>query len=134
MSFCSGGGVSASVHAGIPSPTPRSRHLPQQTAPIPPEQTSPAAHPPRTRHPQGLSTPNPGTKYNPLGLSTPPPRKQTLAYGQRAASTHPTGMHTCFTLKSIVNESHPPPPPWADTTENFISLAGGNNLEPSHTY
>ena len=25
----------------------------------------------------------------------PPPPKQTQAYGQRAASTHPTGMHSC---------------------------------------
>ena len=25
----------------------------------------------------------------------PPPPKQTQAYGQRAAGTHPTGMHYC---------------------------------------
>ena len=25
----------------------------------------------------------------------PPPGKQTQAYGQRAAGTHPTGMHSC---------------------------------------
>ena len=25
-----------------------------------------------------------------------PPGKQTLAYGQRAAGTHPTGMHSCL--------------------------------------
>ena len=27
---------------------------------------------------------------------TPPPGKQTPAYGQRAAGTHPTGMHSCL--------------------------------------
>ena len=26
----------------------------------------------------------------------PPPGKQTPAYRQRAAGTHPTGMHSCF--------------------------------------
>ena len=33
-----------------------------------------------------------------LSLGTPPPppcQKQTQAYGQRAAGTHPTGMHSC---------------------------------------
>ena len=38
----------------------------------PPDQT-----PPGSRHP-------------------PPPGKQTPAYGQRAAGSHPTGMHSCF--------------------------------------
>ena len=28
----------------------------------------------------------------------PPPPKQTQAYGQRAAGTHPTGMHSCLQL------------------------------------
>ena len=33
----------------------------------------------------------------PWHLSPPPPRrKQTAAYGQRAAGTHPTGMHSCY--------------------------------------
>ena len=77
-------GMSASVYAGIPSPpqeqtpAPKSRHppradTPQRRHPPPPEQTSP---PPERRH---------------------PPWKQTPAYGQRAAGTHPTGMHSCFT-------------------------------------
>ena len=64
-----GGGVSASVHAGIP--TPRDQPPPrEQTPPFPPEQTPP-------------------------GPDTPPP-KQTPAYGLRAAGTHPTGMHSCW--------------------------------------
>ena len=33
----------------------------------------------------------------PPGADTPP-RKQTPAYGQRAAGTHPTGMHSCLLL------------------------------------
>ena len=68
------GGGSASVHAGIPPPwsrpNPQSRHLPEQTPRR--EQTPPWSRPP-----------------------PPPPRKQTPAYGQRAAGTHPTGMHSC---------------------------------------
>ena len=41
----------------------------------------------------------------PLGPDTPPrpdtPRKQTPAYGQRAAGTHPTGMHSCLWFNLI---------------------------------
>ena len=41
--------------------------------------------------------------YTPPGADTPPrsrhpPPKQTPAYGQRAAGTHPTGMHSCLLL------------------------------------
>ena len=109
----SGGRVSASVHAGMPPP--QSRHPPEQTLPMeqtppqsrhPPEQTPPGSRHPREQTPPeqtppweqtpplGADTPGctpPGTKYT-LGLSTPP-GKQTLAYGQRAAGTHPTGIH-----------------------------------------
>ena len=47
----------------------------------------------------GVSEADPllGSRHPP-GLSTPP-KKQTPAYGQRAAGTHPTGMHSCFFLK-----------------------------------
>ena len=69
-----GGGVSASVHAGIPH-TPWSRHPPEQT------------------HPRGADTPQeqipPREQTRP-----PPPREQT--HGQWAAGTHPTGMHSCL--------------------------------------
>ena len=54
-----------------------------------------APPPPRTRHhhhpPLQAPPPPPGSRH------TPPPRKQTSAYGQRAAGTHPTGMHSCST-------------------------------------
>ena len=56
----------------------------------PPDQTPPAReNPPQTRPPPPL-----GTRPSPPG-TRPPPRKQTPAYDQRAAGTHPTGMHSC---------------------------------------
>ena len=83
-------GGSASVHAGIPPPPSLSRHPPEQT-------------PPGTRHPPWADTPwdqTPTQSRAPPGADTPPgpdpPGKQTPAYGLRAASTHPTGMHSCF--------------------------------------
>ena len=45
-------------------------------------------HPPGSRHP-------PKQTHTPQE-QTPPPRKQTPAYGLRAAGTHPTGMHSCL--------------------------------------
>ena len=39
--------------------------------------------------------PYPPRMENPPRVENPPPRKQTPAYGLRAAGTHPTGMHTC---------------------------------------
>ena len=58
--------------------------------------------PPRSRHPPSRSRQPPGSR--------PPPGKQTPAYGQRAAGTHPTGMHSCFnmfqTLWTNLNESY----------------------------
>ena len=91
--FCpQGGRVSPSVHAGIP---PRTRHPPWDQAHHPPQ----TRHPPRTRHPPGADppetrhthTPSPGDQAH-----THTPGKQTAAYGQRAAGTHPTGMHSCL--------------------------------------
>ena len=70
------GGGSASVHAGMPAP-PGLETPPGPEAPLGP------GRPPQTRQ-----TP-------PLGPDTPP-GKQTPAYGQWAAGTHPTGMHSCF--------------------------------------
>ena len=64
--FCPrGGGLSASI-------TPKSRHPPRADTPPPPRADTlpPRADNPKSRH-------------------TPP------AYGQRAAGTHPTGMHSC---------------------------------------
>ena len=38
---------------------------------------------------------------------TPPsPGKQTPAYGQRAAGTHPTGMHSCHSLIFVIARMH----------------------------
>ena len=68
-SFCSqGGGVSASVHTGIHPPG--SRHSPKQA--------SPGADPP--------------------GADTPPCAVHAGRYGQQAGGTHPTGMHTYFSI------------------------------------
>ena len=58
------------VHAGIYPPW-------EQT---PPRPDSPRGRPPWTRPPLGAD----------------PPGKQTPAYSQRVAGTHPTGMHSCF--------------------------------------
>ena len=95
--FCpQGGGVSASVHAGIYHPP---------GADTPPGPDPPGADTPPDQTPQGAATHSPGPD--------PPPGKQTAAYGQRAAGTHPTGMHSCFsryfrnyTLWSILNICH----------------------------
>ena len=88
--------------------TPQSRHPPEWTPPQ--EQTPLEETPLSSRHPLGADTPQEQT--HPLGADTPqeqthptgsrhppeqtPPGKQTTAYGQRSAGTHPTGMHSCF--------------------------------------
>ena len=106
--FCprGGGRVSASVHAGVHHPNPPqgadppdppgSRHPPGPGTP--PEQTPPEPGTPRTRHPlpPGADTPSPGSRHPPDHVH--PPGKQTAAYGQRAAGTHPTGMHSCLLM------------------------------------
>ena len=61
---------SASVHAGIPTPSPKSRHPPAADNPAPLEQAPPGQTPPRPVH---------------AGI-----------YGQQAGDTHPTGMHSCY--------------------------------------
>ena len=61
----------------------------------------PGADTPWSRHPRE-QTPSPQSRHQPPRADTHPPReqtppgKQTSAYGQRAAGTHPTGMHSCF--------------------------------------
>ena len=79
-SVCPRGRVSASVHAGIPSPQeqtqpppphPRSRHLPEQT---PPEQSPPRADTPLEQTPSRSRHPPPGSRHTqPPPLSRPPP-------------------------------------------------------------
>ena len=60
--------------------------------------------PPRSRHPPGADTPQEQTPHREQTLPLeqtpprsrhPPPEEQTPADGQRAAATHPTGMHSC---------------------------------------
>ena len=82
---------SASVHAGIPPDRhilPGSRHPPPEQTPPgpdthPPEQTPPGADPPRADTP-------------PQSRHPPPP------YGQWAAGTHPTGMHSCYLISLVL--------------------------------
>ena len=39
-------------------------------------------------------------------IQAPPPNeKPTVAYSQRSAGTHPTGMHSCFQFEWIVGDS-----------------------------
>ena len=64
---------------------------------------TPDGEPPRMESPPGWRTPPDGgpTLPPPPGWRTPP-RKQTPAYGLRAASTHPTGMHSCYLFSVAV--------------------------------
>ena len=94
-----GGGVSLSACWDTPL---GSRHPWEQTplgpdTHTPPDQTPPGLSTPlRTNYtPQGPSTPPAGTKYTPLH------GKQTPSYSQRAAGTHPTGMHSCVIIFMI---------------------------------
>ena len=69
---------------------PRSRHPPG--ADPPGADPPPGSRHPWSRHPPGADTP---PEQTPPLDQTPPPRKHIPAYGQRAAGTHPTGMHSC---------------------------------------
>ena len=94
-----GGRVSASVHAGMPDPPTRQTPPDQADTPPPPrtKQTpnGPGRSPPRLgRHPHADTPP-------PRDQADTPPRKQTPAYGLRAAGTHPAGMHSCVELKTV---------------------------------
>ena len=122
------GGGSASVHAGIPPSRPdpppdqtppttrhspradnppradcprsrhplQSRHPPEQTPPPPGADTTS----PQSKHPPRADTPPPGSRHHPH-----PPGKQTPGYGQRAAGTHPTGMHFFLVLREMFSVS-----------------------------
>ena len=67
----------------------------------PPEQTPPWTTPPQSRHPPFEQTP-PWSRHpqrpTPPDQTPPPPGKQTPGYGQRAAGTHPTWMHSCVVI------------------------------------
>ena len=70
----------------------------------PPDQADPREGEPPPD--QGGTPPPPGTRQTPPAGRTPPPAgtgrtspspgKKTAAYGQWAAGTHPTGMHSCI--------------------------------------
>ena len=127
--------VSASVHAVMPYPPPGTRQIPPGpgkpprsgrppgSGRPPPDQADPPGpgrHPPWSRqtppgpgrhmqppgpgrHPWGPGRHHPQTRHPP-GPGNPP-RKQTPAYGLRAAGTHPTGMHSCF-QESLHTKTH----------------------------
>ena len=133
------GGVSASVHAGIP-PTWSRHHLGADT---PPEQTP---HPlgadtPWSRHPPGADTPPPTPQeQTPLGADTPP-----------GADTSPEQTHT-------PPEQTPPPPPrktyssirstsgryafywnaflffWRSIDSDYCPQCGSNQFKPNFDY
>ena len=87
-----GGGLRRTPPDQADPPGPRRTPLgPRRT---PRDQGEP---PQNKENPPGTKkNPPPGTKENPPGPGRPPPGKRTAAYGQWAAGTHPTGMHSCF--------------------------------------
>ena len=107
-----GRGVCLSACWDIP---PQSRHPPlEQTPPWadtpqsrhPLEQTPPRADPPRSRHPPGSrhlprADTSPGSRHPSRAGPPPPPRIRLQHTAQRAAGTHPTGMHSCIKWNSV---------------------------------
>ena len=90
------GGVPGLVLGGVPD-----RHTPQ-TRCTPWDQVHPLdqVHPPGPGTlPLGPGTP-PLDQVHPPGPDTPPEPGTPPEYGQRAAGTHPTGMHSCLIFKS----------------------------------
>ena len=97
-----GGGVCLSACWDTTPTAPRTR--PPRADTTLPGADPPGADPlhgpdtPQTRHPPEQTPPRPDTP--PPGRdptwTRPPPGKQTPGYGQRAAGTHPTGMHSCI--------------------------------------
>ena len=88
-----GGGCLPQCMLGYtPSPWEQTPPLGADTPPLgadtPGADTPPGTHPPQEQTPP--QSRHPSTRH------PPPPRKQTAAYGQRAAGTHPTGMHSCL--------------------------------------
>ena len=94
--------------------TPWRRHPPEQTCPpradMPPRADTSPEQPPQSRHPPEQTCP-PGSRHppgadtppSPRSRHPPPPRADTPPhgehagrYGQRAGSTHPTGMQYCI--------------------------------------
>ena len=84
-------------HSHPPTPweqTPPGADTPPDQTPTRPDPPGAYAPNPREQRPPEPTTP-PGAHPQPPGADTPP-GKQTPAYGQWAAGTHPTGMHSCL--------------------------------------
>ena len=124
-----GGGVCLSAcWDTIPHP-PGADTSPSRQPPSPPEQTPPPCSrhppehsPPRTRHPQGLSTPTPGTKYNPLGLSTPPREANS---GIRSTSGQYASYWNAYLFYTEIHSQRVAPPPPA----SHLPLRGQTRLK-----
>ena len=107
--FCPQGGEGVCLSACWDTPpeqTPPGADTPQEQTPYPPEQTPPSRSrppspgpdtPPEQTPSQEQTPPRPDT---PLTRHPPSPGRQTPAYGLRAAGTHPTGMHSCYSCLS----------------------------------
>ena len=81
---------------GSPENPPGTR---QPTPPGPGNHPPGPGNPPRTRQPPRDQATPPGPGNPPRHQADPPPvGKNTAAYGQWAAGTHPTVMHSCFCL------------------------------------
>ena len=122
-----GGGLPQCMLGCQPPPDetpPRSRHtIPGPDTPGSRTLHPPGSRPPRADTPLGADTPweqtpqsrHPPEADTPLGADPPradtppgadPTRKQTPAYSLRAASTHLTGIHSCFILFWEINLFH----------------------------
>ena len=82
---------------GHPPPHQAGRTLPDQAHTPPPDQADPPGPGRHPSPPDQADTPPPRTRQTPPTRQTAPLRgRKTAAYGQWAAGTHPTGMHSFF--------------------------------------
>ena len=96
--FCPRGGVCLSACWDTP---PWTRHPPDQAPPQTRHPTPPDQAPPRDQARPSPRTRHPPDQADPPGVAAPPLGKQTAACGQRAAGTHPTGIHSCLKMVLI---------------------------------
>ena len=104
--------VSAPLHAGIHTPSPRTRGRHPPWADTPHGQTTPWADNPLSRHPPGQVS-SPGRD---------PSSQCMLGYGQQAGGTHPTGMHSCFGVYCVSAEALSQEEPILQAWDMGISL------------
>ena len=81
------------------TPSGPGRYTPQDQAGTPPP--GPGRYTPRDQ----AGTPPPGTRQVPPRTRYTPQKQQTPEYGQRSASTHPTGMHSCYCYATVFVDS-----------------------------